>query len=79
MRVEPTADCHSGNTESVEGIEDHTEDRVEGSSGGLRPVFYMCRNACREEPRGICVFSVGITEWQKDGVGGLWHGSPTIE
>lgn len=24
----------------------------------------------KEHPRGICVFSVGITEWQRDGVGG---------
>lgn len=56
--------------EILEGMEHHTEACVERSLGGLWPVFYMHKNVCKEDLRGICVFSVCITEWQRDGVGG---------
>lgn len=51
MRV---ADCHNENIESVEGMEDHTEDCVERSLEGLWPVGHT--EMCKEDPRGTCVF-----------------------
>lgn len=47
------ADCHNENSESVEGKEDHTEDCVERSLGGLWPVS---SRGTQKDLRGILVF-----------------------
>lgn len=71
-RQESRADCHNENTESVEGMEDHTEDCAERPLGGLWPVSYRGTQKCARRIQEASVsFSVGITKWQGDAVGAL--------
>lgn len=51
------------------GDEKRTEDCREVTGRAVACLLHTGMYAT-EHPAGICVFSVGITEWHRDGVGG---------